>query len=459
MSLLTTLQAARRGLQVSSEGINIVGHNTANATNENYARRTQAISTMHPLHRNGQWLGQGARTEFFRRHVDVMLEQQLVHTHGKHSRSKQAYESTRMLEARLADGSAGSILDSYNSFMGSLRQMRDDPSDIVFRDQVLLEAERFTESVRTTTDFFVDNITNIRNSIEGSIDDINDKIRSIAEFNKRIRHYGSTMAANDLMDQRDAVVKELSQLVGVHVHHRDDGQSTIYVHNHAVVQEGNFRLLSYSEDSNKKPTISISGDSANIDVSDGLEGLLKGKLDAYDVASGFVNDMNTFVDAFATQFNSIHSSGNALGQASSSGIDFFEFNALSPATSFRVNANVLDDVTLLSAALTDEVGDSDNLTQLIELDNTDSLISTSYSPTQFLSKIFADVGSAVNKASRDYEIQDLRLNDMNELRNSISGVDLDSEAARLIEYQASYEAASKVISVTNQMLQELMNIV
>ena len=49
-----------------------------------------------------------------------------------------------------------------------------------------------------------------------------------------------------------------------------------------------------------------------------LEGVLKGKLDAYDVASGFINDMNTFVDAFATQFNSIHSSGNALGQASSS---------------------------------------------------------------------------------------------------------------------------------------------
>ena len=133
--------------------------------------------------------------------------------------------------------------------------------------------------------------------------------------------------------------------------------------------------FSYAEDANKKPVISISGNSANIAVNDGLEGVLKGKLDAYDVASGFINDMNTFVDAFATQFNSIHSSGNALGQASSSGIDFFEFNALSPATSFRVNANILDDVTLFSAALTDEVGDSDNLTQLIELDNTDSLIS------------------------------------------------------------------------------------
>ena len=66
---------------------------------------------------------------------------------------------------------------------------------------------------------------------------------------------------------------------------------------------------------------------------------------------------------------------------------------------------------------------------MIALDNTDTLIATSYSPTQFLSKVFSDVGSAVNKASRDYEIQDLRLNDMNELRNSISGVDLDAAGA------------------------------
>ena len=43
MSLLTTLQAARRGLQVSSEGINVVGHNTANATNENYAPQLEFL--------------------------------------------------------------------------------------------------------------------------------------------------------------------------------------------------------------------------------------------------------------------------------------------------------------------------------------------------------------------------------------------------------------------------------
>ena len=50
------------------------------------------------------------------------------------------------------------------------------------------------------------------------------------------------------------------------------------------------------------------------------------------------------------------------------------------------------------------------------------------------------------------------MDDMFELRASISGVDMDQEAMKLMEYQASYEAAAKVLSVSNQLLGELMNI-
>ena len=53
----------------------------------------------------------------------------------------------------------------------------------------------------------------------------------------------------------------------------------------------------------------------------------------------------------------------------------------------------------------------------------------------------------------------MRMEDINELRASISGVNLDEEAVKLMEYQASYEAASRVISVTNMLLGQLMDIV
>jgi flagellar hook-associated protein 1 FlgK len=56
-------------------------------------------------------------------------------------------------------------------------------------------------------------------------------------------------------------------------------------------------------------------------------------------------------------------------------------------------------------------------------------------------------------------MQSMRMEDIEELRAGISGVNLDEEAIKLMEYQASYEAASRVISVTNRLLGELMEIV
>jgi len=76
-----------------------------------------------------------------------------------------------------------------------------------------------------------------------------------------------------------------------------------------------------------------------------------------------------------------------------------------------------------------------------------------------LSNIYASVATQVRAAQDNFDLQSMRMEDINELRASISGVNLDEEAVKLMEYQASYEAASRVISVTNRLLAELMEVV
>ena len=78
MSLLTTLHAARRGITVASEGINVVGHNTANATTDGYSRREMSVTTMYPLYRNGTWLGQGPNRGSFTRSADSFVDQNMI---------------------------------------------------------------------------------------------------------------------------------------------------------------------------------------------------------------------------------------------------------------------------------------------------------------------------------------------------------------------------------------------
>ena len=170
--------------------------------------------------------------------------------------------------------------------------------------------------------------------------------------------------------------------------------------------------------------------------------------------------MTDFVD----EFNSRHSSGFDLN--GNPGGDFFTYTASSPSSSFEVDSNLQDDITLIAAALsaTSGVGDAENLTGtstydgLIDLD-TDSLISGVYTPSQYITLMYSQVARDTANAKNDFELYETRMDDMFELRSSISGVDLDEEAARLMEFQASYEASARVLSVTNQLIQEIMNVV
>ena len=57
------------------------------------------------------------------------------------------------------------------------------------------------------------------------------------------------------MDQRDRLIANLSQHIGVDVHYRADGQATVFFNGHPVVQEAHARTFSYDEDSDDRPII------------------------------------------------------------------------------------------------------------------------------------------------------------------------------------------------------------
>ena len=459
MSLLLTIHSAHTGLQTAAAGINVVGHNTANATSDGYTRRTMVATSSHPLQRDGHWLGQGTRTRYFQRQSDFFVERQIVKTHAKQSQAQSAYESTRLLESRLNDGLNNSIVETYNRFVDSMKQLAQDPGDTVFRQQLVNDAEDFTESVRNAGDFVNERQDSIREEVEYALTEINAKFRSIAEHNKRIRRVNTTMTNSDLMDQRDRLIADLSQHIGVDVHYRADGQATVFFNGHPVVQEAHARTFSYDEDSDDRPIINLSSDSGFIDVTDGLQGDLGGKMEAYDNAQDFIDDLSTFVIDFTVDFNTQHASGYDLSGVP--GGDFFSMNSISPVTSFAVDSAIVDDVTLIAAAgaSTAEYGDRDNLDLLIDLDDTALFNSGAYTPRQFLTHIYSNVAESTADAGNDYDLYSAQMNDMFELRNSISGVDLDQEAMKLMEYQASYEAAARVLTVSNQLLGELMNMV
>ena len=465
MSLLTTLHAARRGITVASEGINVVGHNTANATTDGYSRREMSVTTMYPLYRNGAWLGQGPNRASFTRSADSFVDQNLVSTSGHQQYAKETYDVLSLIESKLSDATPGSILETYREFTESMRSLTNDPDDPNLRDLVVMYATRFGNSVNEVADFAREVQSSLRSENETPMEQINDKLATVANLNMRIMSTGGSVSAGDLQDQRDMVIRELAEITGVTVRFSPNGQANVYMDGHVLVQNENHREMEYYEDANGDPQVAVKTDSGRITITDAMEGRFGGRNNAYAQIGDMLDSLNDWTTQFVSDFNTLHQTG--FDQNGNTGLDFFTVNTISPASSLSVDAGVLADSSTIAVAGAlnattgfPDAGDRDVLDLLIGLEDSQTYGSTgAYTARQELSNMYASIATQVRAAEDNYDLQSMRMEDINELRASISGVNLDEEAVKLMEYQASYEAASRVISVTNRLLAELMQVV
>ena len=204
----------------------------------------------------------------------------------------------------------------------------------------------------------------------------------------------------------------------------------------------------------------MSADSGSINITSQVGGRFGGLMDADDEIANAQAELETFADTFATDFNAVHTAG--LDSTGTAGIDFFSFTAGSAATSLAVDSTIALDSGLLAlggATGTGAAGDGDNLTDLLALEDTESFSGGTETPSEFLSSIYRSIGEAINEYQLDSDSYGLEKADLQELRDSISAVDLDEEATELLAWQAAYQASARVITAASDLLNELMGVV
>ena len=138
------------------------------------------------------------------------------------------------------------------------------------------------------------------------------------------------------------------------------------------------------------------------------------------------------------------------------------------AASIAINGTVANDLSNLAAATVGTngqvfKGDNTNALQINNIANRDDIKFTGANTTNSLSgfygSLIGDIGSRSSTLDRDMEFSTLVSNQLNQMRDSVSGVSLDEEMANLIKYQHAYTAASKLITTSDEMLQTLLNAV
>ncbi len=460
MSLIASLNTAASGLRVATTGLNVTSHNVANSTTEGFSKRSLRTTTADPIDRYGIGLGQGARGTDVRRTTNFLVNQSLVTAVGKESRSQARFMALAGVEAsfdELGQSGPSALLDD---FFDALNELSRDPADLSLRQGVLTTADRLALAVNQTAQDLRRGRDDVLTELDESLPVLQAKLDEVAELNGRVVAAGSELAAGDLADRRDQLVTELAQDLGVTARFLGDGTAQVFIGTHAVVSGARARELTLGQDAvTGAPELLLSADAGQINVTSFVGGRLGGLFDADADMSAVITDLDTFAADFATAVNAQHAAG--FDRAGAPGGDVFTFTPGDAAASFALDATLAADPQRLAAAgaATAEAGDADNLFLLIALESTALFSAGTETSGEFLSGIYAEVGRRTATAELDQQAAELRLADLAELRDSISGVDLDQEATELMAWQAAYEASARVVSAANQMLSELMDMV
>jgi flagellar hook-associated protein 1 FlgK len=128
------------------------------------------------------------------------------------------------------------------------------------------------------------------------------------------------------------------------------------------------------------------------------------------------------------------------------------------AATMDVNPAILADQRLLAAGKTTAAGDTDNLLELIALREAAVADGGTKTFDEFYRSVVGRLGTEAQRVNdRQALHNDLSLRLENE-RQAVSGVSLDEEMTRMIQFQRAYQAAARVITVSDAMLDTLINL-
>ncbi len=219
------------GLSAAQTGLTTTSHNISNANTPSFSRQSIVQSTANPLFTGGGYMGQGAQVETIRRSYSSFLEAQVREATSQSAHVQALHQQSTNIDNLFADPSTG-LTPAMNDFFASVNTLSANPGDSASRQQVLSASETLAGRFRGLADTLQDTRRDINQRIQTSIESINGSAAHVAELNDRIRTaLGSGQTPNDLLDQRDAILRDLSSKVRINVVPLADGTVNAFMPN------------------------------------------------------------------------------------------------------------------------------------------------------------------------------------------------------------------------------------
>lgn len=502
------LETARRGMFTQQSALNTTGHNIANASTPGYTRQRINFTQTEPYPSVGLnkpqlpgQMGTGVAAGSVQRIRESFLDVQYRGENNKLGYWEARAESYTKMEEIMNEPSDSGLSATMDQFWQSLQDLAVNPSNPGARSVVRQRAVAVTE----TFNYLASSLNSIRADLKNEITVTEKEINSLSEQINNINNQIASvephgLLPNDLYDERDRLIDQLSSLVNIKVDYTSSGG------NASTLAEGkvNITLLDANGASlgqlvngtgYNKLTVNFNGTdesvktvqigSTQVDFQQfSTSGKLKALVESYGYqnASGEVNgvypdmlaELDNMAYMFAYQFNLQHEAGATPNQMNGSTTDdtpaFFSdseegvidlANKKGMASRLQVSDEIMASLDNIATASKDNptLGDATNIKALADIINKPFKYGndTESSFRNYYEVLVGGMAVDSQEAARLSTNSGTLRQSVEERRMSVSSVSLDEEMTNMIQFQHAYNASARMISLQDELLDKIIN--
>jgi len=225
------LGIALSGLNASQTQLSVTGHNISNANQEGYTRQRADLGTNPAQFASFGYTGSGVNVQSVERLANEFLVSQIRLDSSAFNQVDAFSSKIGEIDSLLASDSI-SLSSGFSSFFSSLQAATDDPTSIPVRQLVLAEANVLSQRFTSLYGRFDQSNEILNQELDASANQISALGKSLADINERVAGalgQGGGAPPNDLLDERDEVMRQLAELVSVSSFKQADGSVNVFV--------------------------------------------------------------------------------------------------------------------------------------------------------------------------------------------------------------------------------------
>lgn len=452
------LSLGSNGLSAQQSRINVYSQNIANIDTEGYVRRDLELESS----ASADGLGTGVRTGDVTRSFNLLRNNTLLREEANAQYHSELADSLTELET-LSSGTTNGLGSTLQEFEAAWQAVAANPEDLAARSVLLQKANTLAASFNaaaTRIDQFKENIASTTDPMSGSsvdtVADINNTTLRLQELNKRIyKAEAAGRSAPDLCDERDRLVRDLAGNVNISV--SPDYRVTLGGQQ-LVSADGSVRQAMSLSDA---ATFAVGGVDVSASISGGKLSALR---DAYAMAATTGDQLDQLAGTVANQVNTIFNSAYNLNGTTpdAEGYTFFTGNT---AATIAVDGALYDPANpmnchpeLIAAGAAAGAGDNTAAQAISDALEGESSALGGMSNLDFQLQMQTKLAAALSEEKALAEDSGKMVEMLDGQMQAEAGVNLDEEMLKLMGAQRAYEAAARVVSTANKLLDVLMNL-